>query len=360
MPAHNARTGARRAGSESIAAGAVAEIQRQRILAAMAAVSSEHGAATVTVAQVVARAGVSRRTFYELFADREECFMAAFEEAIARAEAAVLPAYRGEAGAVSAGVVSRTPQRGGRPQGQPPSRGAGRQAGWRERVRAGLAALLGFLDENPGPRALLVVESLGAGPRALERRARIVSALIAAVDEGRAEARGELPPLTAEGVVGAVFAIVHARTQAAIGSSVARPESRSDAPAPLTALLGELMGMIVLPYLGQAAARREVARPAPAVGSKAPAPGNPLEGLSMRLTYRTIRVLAAVAQHPGSSNRDIGAAAEMTDQGQISKLLARLEGLGLIHNVGEGHVKGAANAWRLTGRGEQVERALRG
>jgi hypothetical protein len=50
----------------------------------------------------------------------------------------------------------------------------------------------------------------------------------------------------------------------------------------------------------------------------------------------------------------------MIDQGQISKLLARLEGLGLIANVGDGHVKGAANAWCLTERGEQVEHSLRG
>ena len=321
MPARNATAGAKRPGRESAASGAVTEIQRQRILAAMAMAAAEHGAASVTVAQVVSRAGVSRRTFYELFADREECFMAAFDEAIARAETVVLPAYEGE----------------------------GR---WRERIRAGLGALLRFLDENPGPRALLVVEALGAGPKALERRGRVVDVLIAVVDEGRAEARGgELPPLTAEGVVGAVFAVVHARTQAGVGH----------AREPLSELLGGLMGMIVQPYLGQAAARRELARPVPTHGGGDRATsGNPLEGLNMRLTYRTIRVLAAVAQEPGSSNRDVGTWAGMTDQGQISKLLARLEGLGLIVNVGEGHAKGAPNAWRLTERGAHVERALRG
>jgi hypothetical protein len=79
----------------------------------------------------------------------------------------------------------------------------------------------------------------------------------------------------------------------------------------------------------------------------------------MRLTYRTICVLTAVAQHPGASNREIGAAAGMTDQGQISKLLNRLRILKLLHNVSHGHPKGAPNAWRLTERGEEVERALR-
>ena len=68
----------------------------------------------------------------------------------------------------------------------------------------------------------------------------------------------------------------------------------------------------------------------------------------MRLTYRTLRVLGAVAERPGASNREVGAAAGMTDQGQISKLLARLEGLGLIANVGAGHVKGAPNGGCMT------------
>jgi AcrR family transcriptional regulator len=320
--------GRSRPGAARPASGAVAEIQRQRILAATAEVVAEHGAAAVTVAHIVARAGVSRRTFYEQFPDREVCFLAAFDEAVERASAAVLPAYAAP-------------------------------RGWRERVRAALAALLGFLDANPGARALLVVEVLGAGPAALERRARIMDALIAAVDEGRAEVRGpQPPPLTAEGVVGAVFAVLHARATAGIGP----PERRREI-APLSGLLGELMGMIVLPYQGAAAARRESARPAPA---PAPAPanhaaaGNPLEGLNMRLTYRTIRVLAATAEHPGASNRDIGEAAGMADQGQISKLLNRLQSLGLLRNAGDGRPKGAANAWRLTQHGERVERALRG
>ena len=79
----------------------------------------------------------------------------------------------------------------------------------------------------------------------------------------------------------------------------------------------------------------------------------------MRLTYRTVWVLSR-SPSPGASNREVGAAAGIADQGQISKLLARLESLGLIANVGEGHAKGASNAWRLTERGEQVEHALRG
>lgn len=327
MPAKGKRAGAReRPGSTGPATGAVAEIQRQRILAATAEAVAEHGAAAMTVAHIVARAGVSRRTFYEMFADREECFLAAFDEAVGRAGAGVVPAYEAA-------------------------------CDWCERIRAALAALLGFLDANPGACALLVVEVLGAGPQALQRRARIMDVLIAGIDEGRAGVKGaQPPPLTAEGVAGAVFSVLHTRATARVA-----PQSRHRPVAPLTDLLGGLMGMIVLPYRGAAAARREIGRPSPAPArANHAANGNPLGGLNMRLTYRTIRVLSAVADHSGSSNRDIGTVAGMTDQGQISKLLNRLQALGLLANASQAaRQKGAPNAWRLTERGEQVERALR-
>jgi AcrR family transcriptional regulator len=352
MPSRNVGAGARsrRPGSESaLASTRVAEIQRQRLLAAMAVVAGERGAANASVAHVVSRAGVSRRTFYELFEDREACFLAAFDQAVAQAAETVLPAYEGQAR-----PLSRTPHRGGPPKGHPPSRGAGRQAGWHERVRAGLAALLQFLDAEPGMGRLVVVEALGAGPRALEHRARVLAALIAVVDEGRAEMSRARPPkgpppLTAEGVVGAVFAVIHARI-------VLSPTS-SERP-PLTELLGELMGVIVLPYLGPSSAQKELQKPAPPLQTKTRTHRDPLEGLRMRLTYRTLRALAAVAAHPGASNRRLAEAAGIVDQGQASKLLTRLEDLGLIQNTGEGHAKGARNAWVLTPRGEQAAQSM--
>ncbi len=76
----------------------VAEIQRARMLSAMVDLTREQGAERVTVAHVVARAGVSRRTFYEIFADREACLLEALDDAIERIAAAVLPAYRRERG----------------------------------------------------------------------------------------------------------------------------------------------------------------------------------------------------------------------------------------------------------------------
>jgi DNA-binding IclR family transcriptional regulator len=78
----------------------------------------------------------------------------------------------------------------------------------------------------------------------------------------------------------------------------------------------------------------------------------------MRLTYRTTRVLECIAAQPGVSNREVAERAGVSDQGQISKLLARLERLGLIANTGEGHARGERNAWNLTPLGSQVARRL--
>jgi AcrR family transcriptional regulator len=315
--------------------GRVSEIQRQRILLAAADVTAERGAPTVTVAHIVARSGVSRRTFYELFSDREECMLAALDQAIALATNAVLSAYED-----SGHPRSRSPHRGGHPKGH-------RQAGWHERVHAGLLALLGFLDEEPALARLCVVESLAAGPQALERRTRIVRALIHAVDEGRHEARAgrQPPPLAAEGVVGAVLAVIHARLV-------------EQSAKPLSSLAPALMSMIVLPYLGPAAAEREQNKPSPRLKTKPSPRRDPLDGLDMRLTYRTVRVLVAIAANPQASNRQVATAAGIADQGQISKLLTRLQSLGLIANEGQGQPKGGANAWALTPKGQEVERSI--
>ena len=64
---------------------------------------------------------------------------------------------------------------------------------------------------------------------------------------------------------------------------------------------------------------------------------DPLDEVDMRLTYRTARVLACIAERPGASNRVVAEHAGVADPGQISKLLRRLEGLGLAVNTGGGH-----------------------
>jgi AcrR family transcriptional regulator/DNA-binding MarR family transcriptional regulator len=287
------------------------------MLAAITEVSRERGAGNVTVAHIVARSGVSRRTFYELFEDREDCFLAALDHAIARGAESVLPAY----------------ESGGR---------------WRERIRGALGALLAFLDEEPGMGALCIVDALSAGPVALERRAVVLNLLIEAVHEGRRETRSGREPtrLVAEGVVGAVLSVIHARLSA--------QDQRQ-----LRALLNPLMSMIVLPYLGAAASERELERPAPRARRATRTQRDPLRDLDMRLTYRTVRVLVAVAGEPGANNRQVAGASGITDQGQISKLLHRLQTLGLVQNTGGDHAKGEPNAWSLTAKGREVEQIIR-
>jgi AcrR family transcriptional regulator len=309
-------------GPNGLARGQVTDIQRRRMLAAAVDTVEEVGYARMTVAQIISRARVSRKTFYDVFADREDCFLAAFDQALNQARELVREAYEQE-------------------------------PGWREGIRTALARLLVLMEEEPATARLCIVEALGAGETVLERRAETLDELAAVIDQGRlvAPAAREPAPVTAEGVVGAVLAVLHARLL-------------EDGREPLTNLLGSLMSMIVLPYLGARAAGRELSRPPLERSSRPHAPRraasrDPLDGLNMRMTYRTVRVLMVIADRPGASNREIAEASGVADQGQISKLLTRLARLDLARNVGHGQQNGAPNAWHLTPRGIQVERATR-
>jgi chromosome segregation and condensation protein ScpB len=73
-----------------------------------------------------------------------------------------------------------------------------------------------------------------------------------------------------------------------------------------------------------------------------------------------MRVLAVIAEHSGLSNLEIAERADVSDQGQISKLLKRLEGLGLVRNTGSGQARGQANAWELTREGQEMQSAILG
>lgn len=309
------------AGHDGVPRGHVTEIQRARMLSAAVDAIEENGYARLTVAQVIGRAKVSRKTFYDLFVDRDDCFLAVFERTLEQIKVRVVEAY-----------VQET--------------------AWREKIRAGLASLLVFIDEEPELARLCVVDALGGGARVLEERARILEQLRQVIDQGRTAAtvKREPPSVTAEGVIGAAFAVIHTRLL-----------ERS--PKPYIGLHGSLMSMIVLPYLGVRAASRELSRPAPDVRrrgkSEAGVGQDPMAGLEMRLTYRTVRVLTAIREHPGASNRAVADGAGISDQGQISKLLSRLERLDLIENIDRAQSKGAPNEWCLTERGERVERATR-
>jgi AcrR family transcriptional regulator len=312
--------------SRGVPRSRVVEIQRSRLLAAAVRAVDEVGYGETTVARITTRARVSRRTFYELFDNREDCLAAILED--------VAQLLESELAALD---LARLP--------------------WRERVRSGLWSILCFFDREPVLARVCVVHALAGGPAVLARREAILARLVGAVDEGRLQGScaTDCTVLTAEGVLGAALAVIYGR--------LARGDMR-----PLAGLLGELMSLIVLPYQGAAAARREQRRPAPAASTPMAvegsatagrATGDPLEGLPMRWTYRTVRVLEGVGQHAGASNRQVAEHAGIGDQGQVSKLLARLERLGLLANHGEGHVKGEANAWQLTARGQLVTQNIR-
>jgi AcrR family transcriptional regulator len=299
-------------------------MQRSRLLSAAVATIDELGYTHASVASIASRARVSRRTFYELFANREDCLLAVMDDVVARITSEL-------AAADIEGLK------------------------WCERLRAGLATILGFFDREPALARVCVVQSSRGGQRVVEHREQILVRLARVVDAGREEnSREQCSSLLAEGLVGATVAIVQSRL------SKTTKESLSE-------LQGELMGMIVLPYLGASVASRERRRPRPSIlphlassttGVAGDCHHDPLCGIPMRLTYRTARVLQVAAENPGASNRVLAEHAEISDQGQVSKLLTRLERLGLLHNTSSGDTRGERNAWSLTPTGQKITQSI--
>jgi AcrR family transcriptional regulator len=322
--------------------------QRERLLDAAEESIAESGFAAFRLHRVCKQAGMSHRTFYDLFADREECFLALFDRAVGELGEIARPAYEAH-------------------------------EEWSEGVRAVLSVVLEYLGERPGRARLVFVEALGAGPRVLSRRAEVLQSLTSVLDEGRPQhkdrGRGlhqSLPPFTAESVVGAVCSMIHTRVceqTVAAGSPKARGgkgEGSHSATGFPGDLLNPLMATIVLPYRGHRAARRELVRQSELARSgvrrpsspAGPAAKGPLVDLPMRLTYRTLAVLSAISEDPGASNHNVARAANIKDEGQASKLLARLARLRLVENAGPGYPSGAPNEWRLTERGEELLRTV--
>jgi AcrR family transcriptional regulator/DNA-binding MarR family transcriptional regulator len=298
----------------------VDEAQRTKILEALAEVMAERGAGgSVSVADVIVRAGVSAGAFHETFADKEACLLEAFELAVRRARRPVTAAYDS-------------------------------QLRWLDSIKAALVAFLGFLEHEPALGRLLVVYSMSGGERVLLCRAALLRELAEVVDRGRHEGppgRQQPPEVIAEGVVGAVLAVLQNRLVADPSTSVMD-------------LYGSLVSIVVLPYLGAGAARRELSRPAPRLRTATGVEPSGVLALAqngMRFTYRTTRVLGAIGDFPGGSNREVADRAGIVDQGQVSKLLSRLHQRGLIERIGTGRAaRGAPNAWRLSERGEAALR----
>ncbi|NLT07765.1 MAG: TetR/AcrR family transcriptional regulator [Solirubrobacterales bacterium] len=191
--------------------GEVAAAQRARLLAAMAEVVAEVGYEESTVQLVLDRSGISRKTFYEQFADREDCFVAAYDAATADVLDTVAAACAG------ADVSER-------------------------RIELGLEALLDWCTAHPAAARMCVVEVFAAGSRARQRRAATMERLGELAERaldgaGAAGAGGaQLDRLTARALVGAVHELIY------------RPLERGDAQA-LDGLADEILAAHVEPLL---------------------------------------------------------------------------------------------------------------
>jgi AcrR family transcriptional regulator len=135
-----------RGGKHGLTPEQVASSQRERVLAAMRELVATHGYRDVSVATVLRHAGVSRKTFYELYSGKEECFVAVYADEMEQLLAPVMQAFEGS---------------------EP----------WVDRLRTALGVLLGALAGDPSAARICFVEVLAAGPLALERRAHALAAL---------------------------------------------------------------------------------------------------------------------------------------------------------------------------------------
>jgi AcrR family transcriptional regulator len=190
--------------------------KRERILEGMLEAVGAEGYDATSVRTVLDRTGLYRQAFYDEFADKDACYLAALELGIGRLEAIVI-------------------------------RGAASEETWRGRLRAGLAALLDALDGEPDFGRGVIVGVHSAGPEALAIRAKAMKRAAEFIDLARDEADdSESPPQIApEGIVAGIHAIVHSRLS-------------TGATEGFRELLPEFMYFAVLPYFGAEAASEEM------------------------------------------------------------------------------------------------------
>ncbi len=194
----------------------VARSQRERLLEATMQVVAEKGYAATTVADLTKRAGISRTTFYELFADKEACFLAAYDNRVDVLVRQISAAYEA-------------------------------QERWPDRARAGLATLLEALAADPAQARLALVDVTAAGPAAQRRFRAAVQRLTPFFDEGRDFAPGGrgLPANTSRMAAGAVVGLI-------------ADELIAERADKLPSLLSDVLFATLVPYLGPDAAAREV------------------------------------------------------------------------------------------------------
>lgn len=194
----------------------VQQSQRERLLEATMKVAAAKGYGPTTVADLTREAGISRTTFYELFEDKEACFLAAYDDSVDRLVRRITAAYEGE-------------------------------ERWPDRARAGLEALLEALAADPAQARLALVDVAAAGPAAQRRYRAAVQRLTPLFDEGRdyAPAGRALPANTSRLAAGAVVGLI-------------ADELIADRAKDLPGLLSDLLFATLVAYLGPDAAAREV------------------------------------------------------------------------------------------------------
>lgn len=164
--------------------GAVIENQRQRLIRAVPVVVRDKGFVAMTVEDLAAEAGVSRKTFYENYHDKRECFLAS---------------YRQHAQELTVSVSSA----------------AAMGADWEQRTRFALAALLRYLAQRPAIAYMALIEVMAAGREALAERDATVAGLAALLgEEGLAAAPDPAPRLLLETTAGALLQLIYSRVLA--------------------------------------------------------------------------------------------------------------------------------------------------
>jgi len=193
----------------------VTESQRNRIHQAMIEVVSERGYPETRVVDVIGVAGVSRKTFYELFDSKEDCFLAAYDVLLGNLLGEATDAFEATPG-----------------------------ASWAERISSSLEALLQHLATHPEEARYAIVEVLAAGPKALARRDAALRQFTGFLESGRSETSVELPGIISLAVAGGITELLYSEI---LHGAVARLPSR----------LPDLVFWVTLPFLGPEGATAE-------------------------------------------------------------------------------------------------------
>jgi AcrR family transcriptional regulator len=196
----------------------VADSQRDRLLKAMTITVGRRGYRDAHITEVVDRAGVSRRTFYEHFEGKEECFAAAYGETLQQLVRLTLEAAAGE-------------------------------DAWADSLRAGLRVMLSELAAHPEAARVCFVEVLAAGPQAIGRRDEALRGFLPLFENAPTEVPRTMRIFESLGM-GRVADL----------SDVLHREIAGGRGEELPTLLAELMYMMVLPFMGPEAAALELAR----------------------------------------------------------------------------------------------------